>query len=336
MAVLTTSGVVPPAVSNYFDRKTLMRAVPMLCFNQIAYRRPLKRRSGTTMVFRRFPGLNLAMAPLVEGIPPAGQAMSKTDIASTIQQFGDYVTLTDFGRAVVESDLLNEAADILGEQSGQTMDALLRDVCCAGTVVFYGGGAANRAALTTTTNKVDQPILDRVVRSLDTNNAKRFREMISASTKVSTFPLRPAYIGICHPEVRFTIQSLANFISIEKYATSDERLIGEFGAYNDIRFCLSTQAKILRGGGGTATGDVKSTSTLADVGIINVFGEQAVGVVPLEQGNLSNIVKPLGSAGSLDPLNQVSTSGWIHNGTRVILNDLFMARIEVTLGQNAA
>lgn len=332
MAVLTSTAVVPPAVLSWFDRKLLMRAVPLLVYMQIAYRRSLPKHNGTTIVFRRFNALSLALSPLVEGVPGSGQALSKSDVSSVLLEYGDYVTLTDYGRATVENDLLNEANDVLGEQSGQTMDALLRDVASAGTNVFYGGGVSARATLTTTTHKVDQTLLDRVIRSLDNGNTKRFKEMLSASTKISTFPVRPAYIGICHPDVRFSIQALPNFISIEKYATSDERLIGEFGAYNDIRFCMSSQAKVFRGGGGTAVGDVKSTAGNADVGVINIFGEQAVGVVPLEKGNLENIVKPLGSAGSLDPLNQVATSGWKHTGTRLVLNDAFMARVEVTLG----
>lgn len=335
MGVLTSTSVVGPAVAQYYDRKTLMRAVPLLVYNQIAYRRPLSKRNGNIMVFRRFNGLNLAMATLIEGVPGAGQAMSKSDLSILMQQWGDFVTLTDFGRMVVENDMLNEASEVLGEQSGQTMDALLRDIVSAGTSVFYGGGVAGRANLTGVAHKADQTVIDRAIRFLDTNNAKRFKEVVAASTKVSTFPIRPAYVGICHPDVRFTVQNFAGFISLEKYASPGERLLGEFGAYNDVRFCVSSQAKVYRGGGGTAVGDVKSTSGNADVGVINIFGEQGAGVVPIEKGNLENIVKPLGSAGAADSLNQLATSGWKHTGGRLILNDTFMARIEVTLGNSA-
>jgi N4-gp56 family major capsid protein len=331
--VLTTSTTLPPAVVSNLQRLLLFRAAPLQLYSQIGYRKTMPRNAGHTVVFRRFNGLPLALAPLVEGIHGAGQVLTKADVSSKIQQYGDYVTLTDYGRAVVEHDLLKEAADILGEQAGQTMDALIRDVAAAGTNVFYGGGVTLRAQLTTTTHKVDKTMLDRVVRSLDTNNARRFKEMVRPSTKVETKPIRPAYVGICHPDVRFTLQELQGFISIEKYASTDERLLGEFGAYNDIRFCVSSQAKVYRGGGGVATGDVKATEGAADVGVLNVFAEQAIGIVPLERGNLENIVKQLGSAGTADPMNQLSTSAWKHSGTRLILNDNFMARLEVTLGE---
>lgn len=332
---LTTSLVVPPGVQNYLDRKTLLRAVPNLCYSQVAYRRPLSKRNGTTMVFRRFNPLALAMAPLVEGVPPQGSLLSKSDISVTLQQWGDFVSLTDYGQMVVENDLLNEASDVLGEQSGQTMDGLLRDVSASGTNVAYGGTATQRNQITTTTHKIDKNLIDRAVRTLDANNAKRFKEMIKPSTKISTQPIRPAYIGICHGDLRFTIQSLQGFISIEQYATDDERLISEFGAINDVRMCYSSQAKVYRGGGGTAAGDVKSTGGLADVGTLLIFGEQAVAQVPMQGGNLKNIVKSAGSAGSADPLDQISTSGWIHTGARLVTNDQFMIRLEVALGNVA-
>jgi N4-gp56 family major capsid protein len=334
MPTVTTSTVIPPAVQTYFDRKTLMRAIPFLAFSKVAQRRSLKKRSGTTIIFRRFEALALALAPLTEGVPPSGRQLSKTDLSVTLQQWGDYVTITDFGRATVENDLLNEAADVLGEQSGQTMDALDRDVASAGTTVFYGGGVNARSSLTTTTHKVDTTILDRIIRFLLGQNAKLFTEMISASTKISTFPIRPAFWGITHPDVIFTLQELPGWISVEEYASDGQVMPGEVGSYKNIRFMMSSQAKVLPGAGGVAAGDVKATGGNADVYFIHVFAKEAFAEVPMEDMSLENIIKPLGSAGVADPLNQLATSGWKHTGARRILNDNFMARAEVTAGNN--
>src|SRR5262245_59874586 len=219
MPNVTTSVIIPPAVQSYYDRKTLSRMLPFLAHEKVAQRRSMKQRSGNTIVFRRFEALPLALAALTEGAPPTGRQMSKTDISATLQQWGDYVTLTDFGRATVENDLLNEASDLLGEQSGQSMDALLRDVAVAGTTVFYGGAAASRSLLTTTTHKIDTAVLDRVIRFLLAQNAKMFTEMVTASVKVSTFGIRPAFWAITHPDILFTLQELPGWISVEEYAS---------------------------------------------------------------------------------------------------------------------
>jgi len=335
MPNVTTTAIIPPAVQAYFDRKTLMRAVPYLHFAKVAQKRSLPKNSGNTVIFRRFEALPLALAPLSEGVPPTGRMLSKTDISVTIQQWGDYVTLTDFGRATVENSLLQEASDVLGEQSGQTMDALDRDVASAGTTVFYGGAVASRSLLVGTASKVDTQVMDRVMRFLFGQNGKMFLTRISASTKVDTHPVRGAFWAITHSDVLFTLQTLPGWISVEQYASDSEAVDGEVGAYKNLRFLMSTQAKVLPGGGGTASGDIKSTGGNADVYFIHVFAKEAFAEVPLEGESMKNVIKPLGAAGTADPLDQVSTSGWKHSGARKILNDLFLARIECTAGNNA-
>ena len=63
-----------------------------------------------------------------------------------------------------------------------------------------------------------------------------------------------------------------------------------------------------------------------------VFGADAYGVVEIGGQSMQNgqiIVKPAGSAGTADPLNQVSTVGWKVPGfTAVILQQAWIVRIE--------
>ena len=338
MGALTSTTTVAPAVQSYFDRSLLMRALPALVHMKVATRKSLKRRNGNTMVFRRIEALPLATTPLLEGQPPAGKQLSKTDISCTIQQWGDYVTLTDMVEATVEHPLLNDANKVLGEQSGQTIDVLMRDVQCAGSNVFYGGDGTTetlRTDLTGTSHKVTTNLLDRIIRFMRQKNAKMFTEMVDASSKQATFPIRPAYLCITTPEVQFTLETLAGYVPAHQYASTEKVMDHEIGSYKELRFLVSTQAKSYAGGGGTASGDVKKTSTVADVHTILVFGQESCATVPLEGMSLENIIKPMGAGGTGDPLNQLATSGWKHTGTRVRLNESFLCRAEVTVG-NAA
>lgn len=61
-----------------------------------------------------------------------------------------------------------------------------------------------------------------------------------------------------------------------------------------------------------------------------VFGRNAYGVVDIENGaNVKSIIKPAGSAGSSDPLDQISTVGWkVEAFTAKILQQSWMIRIE--------
>ena len=87
-------------------------------------------------------------------------------------------------------------------------------------------------------------------------------------------------------------------------------------------FLESSEAPVYAGAGASS----------ADVGATLVFGEDAYGVVDLGQVGASpvrTIVKPLGSAGTADPLDQMATVGWKVDGfAAVILNGDWIVRLE--------
>ena len=101
----------------------------------------------------------------------------------------------------------------------------------------------------------------------------------------------------------------------------------EIGAYKNIRFVMSTKAKIWTGAGATS-GGFKNTAGEVDVYAMLIFGTDAYGISEIRGNGLKNYVKPLGSAGTADPLNQVATSGWKAVTVCKILNDSFMLRLE--------
>lgn len=72
-------------------------------------------------------------------------------------------------------------------------------------------------------------------------------------------------------------------------------------------------------GGGVGGRAVYSTLVLAD---------NAYGVTEVSEGGLQHIVKPLGSAGAADPLNQRGTVGWKAMKTAERLVEPYMVRIE--------
>ena len=82
----------------------------------------------------------------------------------------------------------------------------------------------------------------------------------------------------------------------------------------------SARAKVFAGAGANGA-DVYSTLIIAD---------DAYGVTEVEGGGLQHIVKPLGSAGSADPLDQRSTVGWKGAKTAEILVPQYLVRIEST------
>src|SRR6185295_9469383 len=94
MANVDTS-VIDPGVANFYDRRLLRKAFPRLIHSLYAQTRDIPAGNSTVIKFRRYSLLTAATTALTEGVTPPGSSLSKTDISATIQQYGDYITLTD-------------------------------------------------------------------------------------------------------------------------------------------------------------------------------------------------------------------------------------------------
>jgi N4-gp56 family major capsid protein len=73
---------------------------------------------------------------------------------------------------------------------------------------------------------------------------------------------------------------------------------------------------------------VAVVAVVNDVYATLIMAADCCGVSPLSGKAMESIIKPLGSAGSADPLEQRSTVGWKATTTTTILNQTWMLRIE--------
>ena len=324
---MTTSTItqVPPGTQAYYDRTLLERAVPADVHGRFGQNRPLATKNGNQIKFRRYSALTPATTALTEGVTPTGSSLSVTDITATLAQYGDFVTISDMVDLVNQDPVLTEAGKVLGEQGGTTIDQVRRDVLVAGSSLIRANGSA-RTDINTVMDEAD---LKTAIRALDRQNAKFVTEMVKASGGTGTTPIRPAYIGIIHPDTLPILEAITGFKSVETYGSQMDAMEDEVGAYRNIRFVKSTNAKIWTDGGASGGSNVISTGgTLADVYATLIIAANAYGVCPLSGQAMRNIIKPLGSAGSADPLDQRATSGWKAITTTKILNDSWMIRIE--------
>ena len=314
----------------YYDRKLLERAQPELVHTEFGQDRALKGRNTKSITFRRWEALAVATTALVEGITPVGSSLSKTDITATVSQYGDYVTVSDILTWTSRDEVLNEAADVLGEQAGQSIDQIARDILVAGTSVFCHEGSD---VWGTTRTNVDGLIaasgLNKALRLLQNNNAKVFTKMIKPGTGVGTQSISPSFWGIVSPYTLYDLRGITGFVSVKDYAAQQEVMKSEVGSYRELRFVMSTQAKFFPDAGANVTSGHKTTSaTKEDVYATLIMGMNAYGKVPLTGHAMEMISKPLGSGGTEDPLNQRATAGWKAAQTFVILNNNFMTRLE--------
>ena len=314
---MTSTVQIPAEVNNFYDKNLLVAATPLLLHTKWAQVRDIPRKAGTKIIkFRKYSLLAAATTPLSEGITPVGSNLAVTDITAEALQYGDFITVTDVLDFTTEDPELTIAGEQLGLQAGDTLDQLTRDVMAAGSNKYFGGSATLRSQLTAS-DLITTTLLDKVIRLLKNNKARKVMQMVNPDQGYATTPLNACYVGIVHPNVSYTLTGLTGFIPVEKYANKSNVMEGEIGAYKEIRFVETTNAKVfpLEGNG-------------VDVYATLIMGMNAYGITRISGEAMKNIVKPLGSAGTADPLDQRATSGWKAMFVAKMLNNDYLVRIE--------
>lgn len=315
---MDTRSNIPAEVNNFYNKTLLMRVVPLFVYNKWAQTKDITQNAGTsTAKFRRYSSLAAATTPLTEGVTPAGSSLTVTDITAVCQQYGDYLTVTDVVQYESVDPVLTEYAEILGDQAVDTIDQVTRDILLAGTNVYYGGAAVARSGVGAS-DLITTTLIDKTVRLLKRNKARKITKIVDASTGIGTKALNASYIGIIHPDVSYTLKTLTGFVKVEDYANKSDVMEGEIGYYGEVRFIETTNAKVFTGAG---SGSIDVYGTI-------IFGAEAYGISRISGKSLENIVKPIGSGGTSDPLNQRATSGWKATHVAKILNNDFLVRIE--------
>ena len=344
MTVITSYGDISPAIAAYSVVRMLKRALPLLQLERFGQTYPLPTNSTQTAKFRRYYlkgalgaagpdavgtdpfSIPLATTPLIEGVTPSGSTIANVDYTVTLAQYGDFVTITDVVMDTHTDPILATATDILGEQAAQTVETLRFNVLKAGTNVFYANAVAGRSSVVTALALNDQR---RVTTGLNRQNAKKITSVVASNANFNTTSVEAGYMAVCHPDLESDIRNITNFVPVAKYGPHTSPFEGEIGSVEQVRYLASTVLLPWADAGG-AKGLMRSTSgTSADVYPILVFGRDAFGIVPLKGKSSMTpmVVNPKPAPG--DPLGQRGTVGWKLWTATVILQDAFMARLEV-------
>jgi N4-gp56 family major capsid protein len=293
--------------TSYADRRLLERAKANNILGQWGQIRELPTKSSLTVKFRRYNKLAAATVPLQEGVTPTGKTLTKTDITATVSQYGDFIWITDVIMDTHEDPILQESTDILGEQAEETYDILRAGKLKAGTNVIYTDDTLTRA---TVDHEIDKPTLRRAERAL---------------------LIPPCYVVVCHSDLKYDLEAIADWVPVQNYPSTLGIFNGEIGSSGLFRFVIDNNLTPWADAGTTHGTMISTTGTDADVYPLLVFGKDAYGIVPLAglKGVSTYVANPKASVA--DPLAQKGTIGWKGYTETVILNDLWMLRIEAAV-----
>lgn len=324
-----TAGTIPPAIRSFYNRTLLERALPALCYERFGQQCPVDMNSGDQPKFRRYESLTAAIAPLSEGITPSPVQASVTDVVGQLKTYGNYMVCSDTVQFVNQDRVVTELTTLLGENMGLSKDTIIRDVVLGTSSVYYAGGAAatTRHDLAAAISEAD---LKKIYRTFRRNNVPYWTENpIQGNDKVGTQPIRPAYFAIVHPDLLSTLFGFTTWVHAANYPDQSAVLPNEVGSIHGFRFLESSNAKIfLEAATDTAISTTWKGVTYADVYCTMIFGKNSFGVTPLTGHSAETIIKPLGSGGTADPMDQRTTIAWKMVMDAIILNDTNMLRYE--------
>ena len=353
MAALTTYGDISPAVAAYSVVRMLKRAMPYLHLEKFGQVYPLPTNSTQTAKFRRYflqgatgaagPDtggtsggtspffIPVATTPLIEGVTPSGSILANQDYTVTLQQYGDFVTITDVIEDTHTDPVLQQSTDILGESAAVTVETLRFNVLKAGTNVWFANAQVSRGAVVTAITLADQR---RVTTGLNRQNARKISQVVASTPDFNTKSVEASYMAVCHPDLESDLRNMTGFKVVADYGPHTTPFEGEIGSCEQVRYLTSTVIAPWTNTGGTSvTNGLRYTAAggagSCDVYPILIFGRDAFGIVPLKGKSSMTpmVVNPKPAPG--DPLAQRGTVGWKLWTSTVILQDAFMGRLEV-------
>lgn len=294
-------------MKTFYENTLIDMAEPKLVHDRFADKYPIPKNGGKTIEFRKYSPLAKATTPLVEGVTPAGNSLSVTAKTSTVNQYGDYIKLSDMLELTAIDNNVVQSTKLLGSQSGRTMDTITREIINAGTNVIYAPKSDGTEVLTRSgLDKTCALTVDTVFRA-----AAQLESMNADGIDGES------YVAIIHPYAAYDLMRSPEWIDVHKYSDPESIFKGEIGSIGNVRFVKSTEAKIWKDD--TCPTGLAVFSTL-------VIGAHAYAVTDINGGGLEHIVKQLGYGD--DPLNQRASVGWKAVRTAEILTNEYMVRIE--------
>lgn len=260
-----------PEMKTYYHKSLIYNAEPNLVYDQFGSKYPIPAHGGKNIEFRRYSPLAKALTPITEGVTPKGNKLNVTTVTATIQQYGDYIEISDILDMTAIDRNLQEATNLLGSQAGRTMDTITREIVCAGTNKMFAPKVDATGAKTEILLRSEMTKESRLTPAV-------IRKAVAKLKRMNAVPIDGSYVCVIHPDVTCDLTGDEEWIEAHKYAKPDEIYNGEIGRLAGVRFVESTEAKIIGPGwlfGGAGNGGV-CRLTIASVSASTVKVQETI------------------------------------------------------------
>jgi len=272
----------------YYVKKLLKTLQPRLQLYKLGKKTSLPKGFGTQVKWLIYTKVSSSTAALSEGVPPSSIALSSTNVTATIAQYGQYAQVSDLLNMTAIDPVIESFSELFGRAGAESIEDLCAAQLDANLTVQYANG---------------ESALNNIVAT----DVITMREFLSGMITLKEAYVGPhemgSYMAILHPANEYDIMvetNVGGWLDVNSYQQVDKENIirGEIGKVYGIRFLVSDKMN-----SATNTNTVSCKNNY-------LIGEECFGVVDLEGKNVDMVVKPIGSAGAADPLNQYGTVGY--------------------------
>lgn len=227
-----------PEMKTFYNKRLIDNAEPNLVYDQFGTKYPIPKNGGKTIEMRRYSPLKKALKPLTEGVTPNGNKLNVTALTATVEQYGDYIELSDMLEMTAIDNNVVVSLDLLSSQAGRTLDTITREVVCAGTNKSFA------PAINADGTKTEIRLREDVTTACRLTPAE-IRKGVAKLKRHNTNPIDGYFVAVIHPDVACDIMGDEEWVEAHKYATPENIYEGELGRIAKCRFVESTEAKII-------------------------------------------------------------------------------------------
>lgn len=285
-----TPGTNPQLLWLYFSKKLLTVLDQTLQLYPLGMKTKMPKGMGTQAKWVRYSRLNAATTPLTVGVPPTETSLVTTNVTANISQYGEFIKIADLLEMTAIDSVVKGALERLGKQGSLTIDTLCRNELDANLPSQF---CNNKTSLATTG-------------ATDVFTAKEVLKAVITLRKNLVGPHTGSdFICVAHSAALGDLKNdtnIGSWVDLNKYIEPGKMrpFTGEAGKVYGARILESQNIS------STTVGTLLGAEVYSNL----LLGEECFGVVELDGKSVETFVKPQGSAGSLDPLNQVGTVGW--------------------------
>jgi N4-gp56 family major capsid protein len=218
-------------ILDVYSKEIYFKAQPNLRFESIAvHRSELGAMPGNKIKFLRYNSLG-GSSQLVETVPIITDVLSSATIEITVSEQGKAVSMSEFLMRSAITDVLSDAATLLGMHYAKSRDAMIRDALMGNTNVLYAKDKATRADLDAD-DVFNVDLVREIVENMATQKAPKFNG--------------DAYIGFIHPRQARFLRKDGAWVNVNLYASPENILNGEIGRIEDVRFIETTMVPLVK------------------------------------------------------------------------------------------